>query len=174
MAIETTTVQGKVVCPDGNGATGGVIRFTLSQPGAADDGTYNDVVGGVYEATIGSDGTVSFALVPNDAITPADTYYKAEFRVTSPERAAWFEYWSMATGVDPIDIGDVTKLSNPTGVASPPTALSTGTLPTAAAAYRGQIRYVPGGAGVDDIGVQCLKTAADTYQWVQFNAGGES
>jgi hypothetical protein len=42
-----------------------------------------------------------------------------------------------------------------------------GTLPTAAAAYRGKTVIVAGGAGVADAVWVCIKNAADAFEWVQ-------
>ncbi|KSU83423.1 Pectate lyase superfamily protein [Fictibacillus enclensis] len=45
------------------------------------------------------------------------------------------------------------------------------TLPTASAAYRGQMLRVEGGTSVADKIYVCLKSATETYSWVQFSAG---
>lgn len=108
MAIETTTVQGKVVMPDGTGATGGTIRATLSAPGSVSDGSIDNEIGGSFEGTIAGDGTITgLVLVPNDVITPATTYYIMEFIVTSPIRARWTVNRTIDTAPDPVDVGDL-------------------------------------------------------------------
>lgn len=109
-AVETTTVQGKVYLPGGSVATGGTIRATLSDSGSADDGGTSQRVAGRVDGTIGADGTVTLALVPNDVITPTGTYYNVSFRVTGPERASWTEKWSVTTSPDPVDVGAITRL----------------------------------------------------------------
>jgi len=48
---------------------------------------------------------------------------------------------------------------------------SDGTLPTASADYRGKMIRVEGGAGVADKLYICMKTAADTYSWIQVASG---
>jgi len=109
--VETTTVQGKVLLPSGAPATSGYIIAILSHPGTADDAGTAQKVSGRVQATIAADGTVTgLVLVPNDAITPAGTYYLVEIRVQSPYRVAWMEKWSVATAPDPVDIGVITQL----------------------------------------------------------------
>lgn len=44
---------------------------------------------------------------------------------------------------------------------------TTGALPAAGAAYRGQFRLVPGGAGELDVMYVCVKLADDTYAWTE-------
>jgi len=46
-----------------------------------------------------------------------------------------------------------------------------GVLPAASAAYRGKMLRVEGGAGVADLLYMCMKSAADTYSWVQIATG---
>jgi hypothetical protein len=48
---------------------------------------------------------------------------------------------------------------------------SDGALPTADASYRGKMIRVEGGAGVPDKLYMCMKSAADTYSWVQVAMG---
>jgi len=48
---------------------------------------------------------------------------------------------------------------------------SDGSLPTASASYRGKMIRVEGGAGVADKLYICLKSAVDTYSWVQVASG---
>lgn len=48
---------------------------------------------------------------------------------------------------------------------------SDGTLPTADASYRGKMIRVEGGAGVADKLYMCMKSASDTYSWVQIASG---
>lgn len=115
MAMPTTTVQGKVILPDGTAATAGTISFELSEPGKANDGTYDNRIGGKFETDIASDGSVDFTLVPNDVITrdgqgsPGGTYYQVTFLVTSPYRSEWSENWEVDTTPDPVDIGAITR-----------------------------------------------------------------
>lgn len=107
-AVETTTIQGKVLMPNGQPATAGTILARLSQPGQAPDGGSSQVVGGRFTGTIATDGTVTgLALVPNDVITPAGTFYRVTVRVTAPVRDEWDETWNITTAPDPVDIGDI-------------------------------------------------------------------
>jgi len=48
---------------------------------------------------------------------------------------------------------------------------SDGILPTADSSYRGKMIRVEGGAGVADKLYMCMKSAADTYSWVQIASG---
>ena len=115
-AVETTTIQGKVLDPSGSPATGGTIIAQLSASGSTDDSGTSQRVASRVEGTIGADGSVTLALVPNDAITPAGTYYELRIRVTGPERASWTEKWQVDTSPDPVDIGAVTQLEVAPGI----------------------------------------------------------
>ena len=117
-AVETTTVQGMVVLPDGQVATKGSLRIQISTSGSTPDTAtaQNQVVSGRFTTQIGVDGSVSFALVPNDAITPSGTFYFVSYSVKSPIRASWKEKWSVATSPDPVDIGAITKLEVAPGI----------------------------------------------------------
>ncbi|HOC17126.1 MAG TPA: hypothetical protein PKK95_02605 [Vicinamibacterales bacterium] len=111
-AVQTTTVEGYVLNPSG-GAHTGTIVCTLSHAGASDDLTTGESerVASKYSTTIASSGAVNFALVPNDAITPANTSYTCVFTVGSgATRSSWTERWSVGTSPDPVDIGDITRL----------------------------------------------------------------
>ena len=116
-AVETTTVNGKVVLSDGSAATAGSITCTLSTPGTALDGSTSQRVAGSDTATIGSDGTITgLTLVPNDAITPTGTTYKCAFNVSSPRRVSWDETWSVATSPDPVNVGSITRYNVAPGI----------------------------------------------------------
>lgn len=110
-AVQTTTISGKVLMPNGVIATAGTVRAVLSTQGGTLDGSVSHFVGGFTVSTIAGDGTVTaFSLVPNDAIVPAGTYYEVIFDVTAPIRTSWTVKWSIATTPDPIDIGAITRL----------------------------------------------------------------
>lgn len=117
-AVETTTVQGKVILPSGVVASGGKLTLTLSQIGSTPDTSTaeEEVVLGWFTTSISSSGVVDFALVPNDAVSPAGTYYAVSYNVTSPIRASWSEKWSVTTSPDPVDIGDITRVDPPAGI----------------------------------------------------------
>lgn len=117
-AVETTTVNGKVVLSDGAAATAGSITCTLSTPGTALDGATSQRVAGSETATIGSDGTITgLTLVPNDAITPSGTTYRCTFSVSAPRRASWDETWSVTSSPDPVNVGSITRLNVAPGIA---------------------------------------------------------
>ena len=117
-AVETTTVQGTVYLPDGQTvATAGTIRAQISDACSTTDGSGQVRISGRIEADIGSDGSVDIDLVPNDACTPAGTYYTVRISVTSPSpRTSWTEKWSVTTSPDPIYIGSVTRLEYAPGI----------------------------------------------------------
>lgn len=114
-AIETTTITGTVYAPNG-GAYPGKVTCTLSNAGTASDGTNQQVVASYYTATINSDGSLSMTLVPNDVITPAGTSYSCEYTVqpVGGRRMTWVTVYSVTTAPDPVALGAVAILSNPT------------------------------------------------------------
>ncbi len=115
-AVETTTVAGKVLLPGGSGnfAQRGTIIATLSASGSVTDGSEVHRVASRVIATIASTGTVTgLVLVPNDVITPANTYYLVQFTVSAPLAASWTEKWSVTTSPDPVQIGNITRLDTP-------------------------------------------------------------
>ena len=109
-AVDTTTVSGKVLLPSGAAATGGKVVCELSQAASASDGAGVQRVASRVTATIGTDGSVSLALAPNDILTPAGTYYTCKFTIITPASASWTEKWSLASSPDPVDIGSVSRL----------------------------------------------------------------
>ena len=110
-AVETTTLSGPVVMLGGVTATSGTVTATLSRPGDASDAGATNLVGGSAVGIIAADGTVqSFALVPNDAISPSGSFYTVTFSVTAPAHTSCIVRWSVATSPDPINLRAVTRL----------------------------------------------------------------
>lgn len=108
MAVETTTIQGKVLSPTGDGVAGGHIELRVSEPAKVMDGGTSHWLGrAVYKAVIGTDGTVGFALIPNDAMTPSSARWLAVYYPVDAE--SWEETWNLGTSPDPIDIGAITR-----------------------------------------------------------------
>ena len=100
MAVETTTVQGKVLKPDGTAAAGATLVIALTQAGRTlDGGVLKLIAPAPIYVVADSGGAVSFAIVPNDAIAPV-TYYRVEVRPTDMPR--WVEGWNLATTPDPM------------------------------------------------------------------------
>lgn len=169
MATETTTVQGKVVTPTGAVATAGTLTITLSTPGQITDGTNVNAIGGTITTSIAATGDVSFALVPNDTLSPSGTFYRVVYQVTAPVRAKWTEDWNVLVGTDPIDIGDIERVQTfPTviqPVASSAAAPSISALPTASVSYLGLTYILDTGSG-ETASYMCHRTAAGTYEWV--------
>ena len=110
-AVETTSVSGKVLLPNGAAATSGTIQAVLSAAGTAPDGAVQQRVLGRYSGTIAADGTVTgLVLVPNDVITPTGTYYQVTITVRTPTASTSNEKWTVSTSPDPINIGAITRL----------------------------------------------------------------
>lgn len=115
MAVETTTILGKVLLPSGQPATSGNILAELNAPGTALDGAVLQSVSGRVEAAIAADGSVNFALVPNSVINVGplqqnSNYYRVTITVDAPVRTSWTEKWSIVTNPDPINIGAIARL----------------------------------------------------------------
>lgn len=165
-AVETTTVNGTVYDPSATGATGGKIVCTLSASGAASNGSTMQKVAGKYQATIQSDGSVSFTLVPNDVISPSGTYYTCEFTVNTIPRATWTELWRVDTSPDPVAVGSIVRLDGSAGISV-----------AVAAGSSGQIQYNSSGAfagapGMVLTGSGTIATTKFRYQDVDTNADG--
>jgi hypothetical protein len=163
-AVETTTITGKVLIPNGSGNpyTAGTVTVTLSTAGTAVDGGSTVIVSGRTTATIAADGTVSFAVVPNDVISPEGTYYIVKFSPTAPTSASWTENWIVVTTPDPITIGAVTRVNTPPGIAAP---VSTIQDEGADLAKRTKLNFV--GAGVT-----CLDSAGQSRTDCTITSGG--
>lgn len=165
-AVETTTVNGTVYDPSATGATGGKIVCTLSASGAASNGSTMQKVAGKYQATIQSDGTVSFTLVPNDVISPSGTYYTCEFTVSTTPRATWTELWRVDTSPDPVAIGSIVRLDGSAGITV-----------AVAAGSNGQLQYNSSGAfagapGMVITGSGLIATTKFRYQDSDTNGDG--
>lgn len=170
MAVTLVAVSGKVLLPDGTGTPGGTLVITLSKEGSVEDaGTGTQRVAAVKTVTIGSDGSVSFNVVPNDTITPSGTIYRADYKL--PSGVSWSEYWDIASSPSSLEIGDI-PLAAAAVSGREASIPSVSTLPAAGSTYRGRIMYLTGGAGGEDIAYVCLKTSSDTYDWVPFALGG--
>jgi len=113
MAIPLVSITGKVLLPNGT-AVAGTIEASLSQAGSVLDGAVSQQVAALATGTIGSDGTVTLSLVPNDAITPSGTSYRVRLRFGS---AVVYEIWQLASTPSPIDVGAVPRLDEIPGVA---------------------------------------------------------
>ncbi len=115
---DTTTINGTIYLPGQDppvAVTQGTVTAALSTAGQVG----SDLVSGRVVATISGAGAVSIALVPNDTIVPANTYYTVSFAVQLPTPMSWTEKWSVVSTPDPIAIGSVTRLDVPPGPAPP-------------------------------------------------------
>lgn len=171
MPIPQVSITGKVLGPDGNGVAGGTIAAALSVPGTVRDssGNFDQRVGGVQKFPIGVDGSVAgLTLVPNDAITPAGSFYTVT--ITLPNGILWVELWQLVTGT-PLEIGDVTIIgAQPVGLElALPSRPAT---PFAASAIRGHMYLIPGGTGEEDKCVVILKGTDNVYRAKPFINGG--
>jgi hypothetical protein len=171
MAIPQVAITGKVLTPDGVGATGGTITAALSFPGTVRDSTGNvdQRVGGTQKFAIGIDGSVTgLTLVPNDAITPAGSFYVVTYELANGLR--WTEFWQLVTGT-PLEIGDVPLIgAQPVGLEL--SIPSRPTEPTAGGAIRGHLYLIPGAAGEEDRLVVILKGWDNVYRSKTFVLGG--
>lgn len=162
MAIPHRHVTGKVIVPSGDGASGGTLTIRLSNTGiVTDDSTLVDQkIFGSVKTIIGLDGSVDFSLVPNDIITPANTYYIADFALAGG--FVWREMWTIASSATPIAIGSITVL-NPDTVQTEPGAIPSD---------RGRVRIVFMGTGYADKVQAALRGDDGTVRWVTIGEGG--
>jgi hypothetical protein len=109
MAVPTKTISGKIYYPDATPWVGGTIYHRLNVPGTIDDSGTEQQLGGTKIVIVGQDGSVSFPLVPNNVVTPADTVHI--IKMISPAGDVIVQHWRVLT-TDPatIDIGDVTRV----------------------------------------------------------------
>ena len=171
MSIPQVQVTGKVLTPDGVGAAGGEIIAALSFPGTVRDsaGNVDQRVGGIQRFAVGGDGSVAgLALVPNDSISPAGSFYTVTFKL--PNGHTWYEFWQLVN-TTPQEIGDVTLIgAQPIGTElSIPIRPST---PAATASLRGHLYLIPGASGEEDKVVIVLKGTDDVYRAKPLIAGG--
>lgn len=127
----TTEIDFKVVLPSGAPATSGTVTATLSSAGEAPDGGSTSIVVSRVTATIGSDGSVILAVVPNDIITPGDTFYILHYDVRTPTLASWNEKRRVVSYPNPCAISDAPLVESPPGTSAPIAQLLSGgnTLP---------------------------------------------
>jgi lysophospholipase L1-like esterase len=115
MPIPTIQITGHVLTPSGDAPTKGRLVIRLSQAAAALDGDELTWVAGREEVTLGADGALpDLRLVPNDALTPAGTYYVVDYFVSG-----WTENkterWQLTSTPATIDIGAITRVTQPGG-----------------------------------------------------------
>lgn len=119
MALVTVAITGHVLAPDGSAPTSGRLVVKLSQAGSALDGSESVRVATEVTEDLGAGGAVSFALAPNDTITPSGTYYLATFvaQLASGRRVQWAEKWQLTSADLTLDIGAVPRIDAAPGVA---------------------------------------------------------
>lgn len=112
MAVPTVSITGHVLAPDGSAPTSGHITAKLSAPGSTLDGAESVRVAAEVTEDLGTGGTLSFGLVPNDAITPSGTYYLVTYIVglANGRRVQWAEKWQLTSDDLALDIGAVPRL----------------------------------------------------------------
>jgi hypothetical protein len=103
MAITTVTISGKVVKPDGSAQEGGIIKISPQSSGTVDDAGTEQQVGGEFIATIGTDGSVNFEIIPSGEYTGGSIDYNARFEL--PDGSEFTKVWTVP-GTD-TDIGDL-------------------------------------------------------------------
>jgi len=171
MALETTTITGTIYDANGVVATGGRLLIRLSHPGIARDtgNSKDELVAGEVIIAIASNGAVSFALVPNDVITPVGTTYVV--RVQLPNGYAWQEHWSVASTPDPAEIGDILRVDAPSVDELVPDVAIVAALPPASAQWARRM-LVEVVAGEQLLWVCLAQSGGSTYSWVLVAAGG--
>lgn len=136
MAVPTTQITGNILAPDGSAPTSGLVIARLSAPGRAVDGAATVDVGAEASVDLGTGGSISISLVPNDNIVPSGTYYLVTIILflASGRRAQWTEKWSVPYTQTAISVGAVPRLSStPTTYYTTEAAVSAGVVAEAAA-----------------------------------------
>lgn len=120
-AVPTVTVTGKVLAPDGGAPLSGSVTCRLTTAASALDGVTMQAVAGEVTATLGVGGTISMALVPNDAMTPTGTRYTCTYQATMPNgrRVQWARQWQVASSPATQDVGSVPVPLYPLGACMP-------------------------------------------------------
>jgi hypothetical protein len=111
----TTTVADTVYLADGTKAQGTLIitwPAFVTASGAA-------VAGSAMNVTLGANGALSVALVPNVGATPAGVYYTVVYQIGPGEVKT--EYWAVPT-TSPANLAAV-RTTPGSGVATPPVSL---------------------------------------------------
>jgi hypothetical protein len=111
----TTTVADTVYLADGTTASGTLI--ITWPPFVTASGTA--VAGGVSQVTLGANGALSVALVPNAGATPAGMYYTVVYQIGAG--AVKTEYWIVPT-TSPVNIAGVVTTPG-SGVAAQPVSM---------------------------------------------------
>lgn len=173
MALPNKNIKGSLTLPSGAPPTRGKITTTLSRRGIANDGAENVLVGGgqTWDVPNGGDFDSSpITLVPNSLITP-ETYYIVTYSLVSATgRAKWTEYWNVV-GTGAIDIADVPTIEPAISLPDYPFPVYTsGTRPTAAAAWAGKF------IRIQDPGLQeelqfCWTLPGGGYKWETVSLG---
>ena len=170
MATEQTTIQGTIYDPTGNPVAGGEIRLQLSQPATAPDTvtSNNERVAGKETVAIGSDGSVNFTLVPNDVMDPTGVVYIAIFEL--PDGTSWKEVWSIGRAPDPLQIGDITRVTGPSADALIGALAAVTALPIPSASWHRKVLILTT-PGEPDLAVICLSDGNGNYGWSELTLG---
>ena len=166
MPVPTRTIQGKVLLPSGAAVQGGSIVCLLSEDGSVLDGSTSHKATRKMTVAVGTDGTVNFSLIPNDAITPTGTFYAVTGKL--PNGDEWKDFWDIPSGATPLDIGAVPAYSPP---AAPPGGAVT-VLPAASAFWDGRVLRVNPTDGSPSHLAVCLPNGAGGYNWSIYATGG--
>jgi hypothetical protein len=86
---QTTTINDIVYRADGSAASG-TLLITWPQFSTSDN---KAVAAGTMNVTIGSGGTISLALAPNEGASPAGTFYKVTYKLDDGTSST--EYWTV-------------------------------------------------------------------------------
>ena len=91
---------------------------------------------------------------------------------TREEDGAYVRFRARDTGVGLVEVARLQGAAEPHILLAHPKIGSVASLPTASADFRGFTYRVEGGAGITDYLYCCMKSAADTYNWIQIATGG--
>ncbi len=174
MALPTVSVTGKLRAPNGDIISGGKLFLQLSsiKGHATDDvdGSVHYTIHGAKQVTSDVLGDVAFTLVPNDVITPADTYYDV---IILGQALKHVEVWTVASSPDPVDIQAIPKSATAQTLQTPWTwtPITQAVLDTMPAGpqYAGRGYRV---TGPPDKLVVCMQALDTTWSWVIVALGG--
>ena len=163
-APDTTTISWTVLAPNGSPATSGTVTAVLSGPATAPDGAGSSSVMTRVVGNIASNGTVLLELVPNDIMTPSDTYYTFQYAIRTPVSGSSAEKRIVLASPDPANIGNTILVSPTPGIASPYATVMEEAAPLA---RRAKINFV-------GTAVTCVDNAGQTRTDCTITGGTEA
>jgi len=117
----TTPVSFVIYTPSGAPITSGTISAELSAAGTTADGASVVQVAAKVTASITGAG-FTLNLVPNDRISPANTYYKISVQTSAPVFSQRAELWQVPYSATSLNAGGITRLNLAPGISVGPFA----------------------------------------------------